>query len=97
MYPLRLTRSKPTQEAHRWLTPIYHCSPTPLFHRYSLEQLPRSQPALPVLGCTHIDEGGYECADPAVIQFLPDGDEAACSKHLRLKQLKAALEEVGRG
>jgi hypothetical protein len=33
--------------------------------------------------CTHVDLGGYECAGEAVIQFLPDGDEAACTKHLR--------------
>lgn len=47
--------------------------------------------------CTHADRDGYECGDPAVVQMLPDGDEACCAKHLRLRQLRAALAEVSRG
>lgn len=47
--------------------------------------------------CTHLDEGGYECGDPAIVQFLPDGDEGDCPKHLRLRELRAALAEVSRG
>jgi hypothetical protein len=33
--------------------------------------------------CTHLDQGGYQCGDPAIVQFLPNGDEAYCGKHLR--------------
>jgi len=46
--------------------------------------------------CTHVDLEGCECGDPAIIQFLPDGDEADCSKHLRMRQLKGSFGEVSR-
>lgn len=47
--------------------------------------------------CTHLDQGGYECGDPGIFQLLPDGDQADCAKHLRLRQLRAALAEVSCG
>lgn len=56
-----------------------------------------SQPEISLASCTQLDEGGYECGDPAVLQMLPDGDEACCGKHLRQKHLREALAEVRRG
>ena len=49
--------------------------------------------------CTTLDREGYPCGDPAVLQYLPDGDEADCAKCLRRRQLKEALRslEVSRG
>lgn len=47
--------------------------------------------------CTHLDQEGYECGDPAIVQVLPDGDEADCAKHLRVKLLREALAEVSCG
>ena len=59
--------------------------------------LPQVHPSPELSLCTHFDEDDYECGDPAVIQFLPDGDEGDCAKHLRRRQLREALAEVSRG
>lgn len=81
--------------AHATVSPLTHPSFPQVFTQALTSEINR----VSQLFCTHVDVEGCECGDPAVVQFLPDGDQADCGKHLRLRQLKAALRslEVSRG
>ena len=33
--------------------------------------------------CTYVNQEGYECGRVAVLQLLPDGDQARCLGHIK--------------
>ena len=48
-----------------------------------LEMVERLQPLSNRVLCNAIRDDGAECEEEAVIQYLPDGDDARCLRHLR--------------
>jgi hypothetical protein len=39
--------------------------------------------AEPVTSCNVLNGEGCECGEPAILQVLPDGDDALCAAHFR--------------